>query len=79
MKKIKIIGSFLLLGMGITIITSSIVNANSEGNPVKSIAGYGIENINGKESVDSTESSVEVSLYSDEIAARKVNLTTDNE
>lgn len=79
MKKIKLIGSFLLLGMGITIITSSIVNANSEGNPIKSIAGYGIENINGEESVDSTESSVEVSPYSDEIASRKVKLTTDNE
>ncbi|HDQ5280479.1 TPA: hypothetical protein QA360_002635 [Enterococcus faecalis] len=78
MRKIKIVGSILLLGVGVVLITSSIVNANSNSSPIKATTLYGYDNINRSETLDSNDSLVEVSPFNEEIASRTIELTTVN-
>ncbi|EGO6704995.1 hypothetical protein GP420_002293 [Enterococcus faecalis] len=78
MRKTKIVGSILLLGVGVVLITSSIVNANSNSSPIKATTLYGYDNINRSETLDSNDSLVEVSPFNEEIASRTIELTTVN-
>lgn len=78
MRKIKIVGSILLLGVGVVLVTSSIVNANSNSSPIKATTLYGYDNINRSETLDSNDLLVEVSPSNEEVASITIELTTVN-